>query len=161
MSEHNILARTLRWFRAAVPNPQPKNQQTQIGIHFEEVAEMVACLRGKDRLTQAMLTQTLVALHGLAVHLKSSKDIVVAVTDPVEMLDALCDQGVTLAGVSHMEGYDLLGGLNEVNNSNFSKFVDGRPIFDQNMKVQKGPDYFKPALGTYVPSAAAVPVKAA
>lgn len=33
------------------------------------------------------------------------------------------------------------GALAEVNRSNYSKFEDGEPVFNENMKVMKGKDY--------------------
>jgi hypothetical protein len=39
----------------------------------------------------------------------------------------------------------------EVNASNWSKFVDGHPLFDTNQKIQKGPDYVKARLEPYLP----------
>ena len=66
------------------------------------------------------------------------------------MLDSLADQLVTGVGVAHMLRMDIIGALNEVNLSNFSKFVDGIPQFDANRKIIKGPDYFKPNLELFL-----------
>ena len=43
----------------------------------------------------------------------------------------------------------ILDALHEVNRSNWSKFVDGNPVFDENMKIVKGPNYFKPDLSKF------------
>lgn len=146
----NTLSDTVSWFEKAVPSPDSKNFHTQLGVHFEEVGEMVASLKGTNRLTQSMLTNALVALHGLALHLKFANNVI-DVPDEVEFLDSICDQIVTVSGVGHMRDLDVVGGLNEVNHSNFSKFFDGEPLFDVNRKIIKGPRYFKPDLTSMVP----------
>ena len=45
-----------------------------------------------------------------------------------------------------MEGMDIVGALDEVNRSNFSKFVNGKPVFDENGKIKKGANYKEPDL---------------
>jgi len=45
---------------------------------------------------------------------------------------------------------NILDGLTEVNRSNWSKFVDGKPLFDENGKIKKGPGYSKPDLSGLV-----------
>jgi predicted HAD superfamily Cof-like phosphohydrolase len=147
------IARTKEFFEKAYPEPKAKNFHTQLGVHFEEIAEFTASLQGTDRLTQAMLTQVLVATHALALHLKASKEheVLVDIRDHVEFLDGLCDQLVTSVGVAHMARKDIVGGFGEVNRSNFSKFDDnGLPILDNNLKMVKGPNYFKPNLKPYI-----------
>lgn len=146
MFDHHVLNKTVEWFETAIPEPNERNVQTILGVHFEEVAEMVATLKGTDRLTQSILTQTLVALHGLALHLKTSQPGSVQVTNQTELLDAVCDQIVTSAGVGYHYGHNVVGAVDEVNRSNFSKFVNGKPLFDQNMKIIKGPNYEKARL---------------
>ena len=67
-----------------------------------------------------------------------------------ELLDALCDQIVTAVGVAHMFGLDIEGALAEVNRSNWSKFVDGKPTFDANGKIAKPATYSKPDLTPFL-----------
>ncbi|WP_421991738.1 hypothetical protein [Roseococcus sp.] len=150
----NTITSILSWFRAAVPKPGNKSAQVQIGVHFEEVAEMLESIRGDDRVTQSMLTAAMISMHGLALHLKSAKGQVIAVIpgQRIHLLDALCDQAVTLSGVAHMLGMDIEGGLDEVDRSNWTKFVDGQPFFDENQKIKKGPLYTPADLGPYVGS---------
>ena len=143
------IRRTVQFFEKAFPNPLSKNFHTQLGVHFEEIAEMIETLRGKNRLTQAMLTQALLATSALAQHLKTSADVV-EVTERTAFLDGLCDQLVTASGVGYMAGMDIVGGFGEVNRSNDSKFDDnGLPILDNNQKLVKGPNYFKPNLKAF------------
>lgn len=139
----------LLWAQTARPEVSPKQAQTAFGVHFEEVSEMLATLKGHDRLTQSMLTAALVSLHGLALHLKTSSAGAISVVDHTEHLDALCDQIVTAVGVAQAFGYAIAKGVQEVNRSNFSKFENGKPIFDQNMKIIKGKHYRKAELAQF------------
>jgi len=131
------------WFERAVPAPTEKNRAVQIGCHFEEVAEMC------DALAQEGLSADLVQVADLfKKHLELSSDH--KLINRKELLDALCDQIVTAVGVAHMFGLDIGGALNEVNRSNWSKMVDGHPVFDANGKIAKGPKYTPPNLEPFV-----------
>lgn len=78
------------------------------------------------------------------------KDGGVVVKDPVELLDSLADQIVTATGVGTFLGMNVPGALAEVNRSNYSKFEDGEPVFNENKKVMKGKDYTPPDLTPYI-----------
>lgn len=138
----------LAFFKGAVPVPTTKNMATQLGCHFEEVREMVQSLRPGLGHTDALhfMNQAADALHALAEMLKTDATSLGSV-DRVEFIDAVADQMVTAIGSAYMFGMDPLGAFNEVNASNLSKFDEnGKPIFDQNMKVTKGPLYRKAVL---------------
>ena len=73
--------------------------------------------------------------------------------DIVEVADALTDILYVTYGAGHAFGIDLDQCFNEVQNSNMSKLGDnGKPIYNENGKVMKGPNYFKPDLSKYVKS---------
>ena len=149
----NVIDSIFNWFKKAVPEPNHKNIHTQIGVHFEEVAEMLLALSGDDDQTEVLLHNAYLANHLLAEHLKSNVgalNLDMSNQARVELLDALCDQIVTATGVGYMLGMNLPDALGEVNNSNYSKFVNGEPIFNENMKIMKGPDYFKPSLEFHI-----------
>lgn len=74
----------------------------------------------------------------------------IMVKDRVELLDALADQIVTATGVGTFLGMNVPGALAEVNRSNYSKFEDGEPVFNENKKVMKGKDYTPPDLTPYI-----------
>lgn len=152
MAFADVLARTVAWFVAAVPVPTPKNFTTQLGVHFEEVREMIAELTPRDMDTHNLLLDANIALQKLSDYLKQSPvSVVVTETNRVRYLDAICDQMVTGAGCAHMSQMDVVGALAEVNRSNFSKFnINGNPIFNENMKVMKGPNYTEPDLTPFV-----------
>lgn len=152
MFDPRVLNTTINWFEKAIPSPNARNIQTIFGVHFEEVAEMINTLRSEDGQTQTLLVEAYRACENLANHLKNNAPGLVKVEDEVELLDAVCDQIVTATGVGYHLGHDVLGGVDEVNRSNFSKFVKGKPIFDKNMKIIKGPDYSKAKLAQFVPA---------
>ena len=195
---------TSLWFQKAVPNPVDKNRSTQLGVHLEEVAEMLKALVATNHTTQILLDNAVDSLEALADTIKTL-DNQVEIQDPLEfldglaalaeglrrqidanldgwdvspeaiadpmlksfrpfaddvgharavllVLDSLADQIVTAVGTAHMNGMDIVGALHEVNGSNFSKFDDeGNPIFNDNKKIMKGPNYYKPDLVKFLP----------
>lgn len=67
--------------------------------------------------------------------------------DIVEIADALTDLLYVVYGAGHAYGIDLDECFNEVHDSNMSKLgEDGKPIYREDGKVLKGPDYFVPDL---------------
>jgi predicted HAD superfamily Cof-like phosphohydrolase len=149
----DTLKRTKEWFELAVPEPELKNFNNQLGCHMEEVAEMLECLGGETSHTNYILSNAYYALRTLSQHLKDNsafKLVKVSEGDEELFLDALCDQTVTATGVAHMMGHDFIGAMTEVNRSNFSKFVDGKPVFNTNSKIIKGNDYFEPDLKPFL-----------
>ena len=67
--------------------------------------------------------------------------------DIKEVADALTDILYVTYGAGHAFGIDLDKCFDEVQNSNMSKLSDdGKPIYNENGKVMKGPNYFKPNL---------------
>jgi predicted HAD superfamily Cof-like phosphohydrolase len=71
--------------------------------------------------------------------------------DIKEVADALADILYVTYGAGHAFGIDLDKCFEEVQNSNMSKLgSDGKPIYNENGKVMKGPNYFKPDLRKFV-----------
>ena len=69
----------------------------------------------------------------------------------LEVADALTDLLYVTYGAGHAFGIDLDKCFEEVQNSNMSKLgKDGKPIYNENGKVMKGPNYFKPNLSKFV-----------
>ena len=67
--------------------------------------------------------------------------------DIKEVADALTDILYVTYGAGHSFGINLDKCFEEVQNSNMSKLgEDGKPIYNENGKVMKGPNYFKPNL---------------
>ena len=70
--------------------------------------------------------------------------------DIKEVADALTDILYVTYGAGHAFGIDLDKCFSEVQNSNMSKLDDnGKPIYNENGKVMKGPNYFKPNLAKF------------
>ena len=71
--------------------------------------------------------------------------------DLKEVADALTDILYVTYGAGHAFGINLDNCFNEVQNSNMSKLdIDGKPIFNENGKVMKGPNYYKPNLSKFL-----------
>lgn len=156
MKSDNLISGIKQWFAAAVPSPTNKNRSVQLGCHFEEIVEMLISL-GADRTDYAV-----VELTKLADELKQSPNrypesfeaqfkVIAERFNPTSLLDDLCDQIVTSVGVAHMFGMDIVGALDEVNRSNWSKFKDGKPVFDENGKIAKNKEtFFRPDLSKFI-----------
>lgn len=134
------------WHKRARPHPTFENFNVQYGCHLEEVAEQLEALTGNDEYTHIALVKATAALHKLSLILKSGEGTVF-IRDRNEFLDAAADQIVTGIGnthCAHMQGPEA---VRRVNGSNWSKFDDdGKPYFDENGKVKKGPRYTPPDL---------------
>ena len=71
--------------------------------------------------------------------------------DLLEAADALTDILYVTYGAGHAFGIDLDACFDEVQNSNMSKLgLDGKPIFNDQGKVMKGPNYFNPDLSKFI-----------
>ena len=67
--------------------------------------------------------------------------------DFLEVADALTDILYVTYGAGHAFGIDLDKCFQEVQSSNMSKLDEnGKPIYNEDGKVMKGPGYFKPDL---------------
>lgn len=134
------------WFRTAVPQPKRRHTSTQFGVHLKEVAEMLEELEPANSQVHVRLMTAISAVSGLAEYVKANGGLNVKEGRDTELLDSICDQTVTALGIGHMKGYDVLQALSEVNASNWSKFVHGKPLFNEDLKIIKGPEYFRPDL---------------
>ncbi len=71
--------------------------------------------------------------------------------DLLEVADALTDILYVTYGAGHAFGINLDKCFEEVQNSNMSKLDEnGKPIYNENGKVMKGPKYFKPNLSKFI-----------
>lgn len=147
-SLNDTLENTRQWFLKAVPNPTSKNISTQIGCHLEEVAEMLNAITSNNLERASQIDALRAAIDHVGNLLKKDNSIVIK--DSVELLDSLADQIVTATGVGTFLGMNVPGALAEVNRSNYSKFEDGEPVFNENKKVMKGKDYTPPDLSSFI-----------
>lgn len=147
----DTICNTLLWFEAARPEPTRKDFNVQLGVHCEEIVEMLVELSAQDPVTADLLIAARDSMHDLANRLKTMANaVVVKQENRIDFLDAMVDQLVTATGSAQHQGMNIAGGLEEVNRSNWSKFVDGKPIFHENGKIAKGPGYFKADLSKFV-----------
>lgn len=146
-----MITQIKRWLETAFPKPTEKDRATQIGVHLEEVTEFMEAIGSSKAAT--------ILVQDVSDNFKQSPNIYQdadgnAITLPKDfkeqMLDALCDQIVTATSVAHSMGFDIVGAIKEVNASNWSKFEDGKPLYDANGKVIKGKHYFKPNLKPFL-----------
>jgi predicted HAD superfamily Cof-like phosphohydrolase len=71
--------------------------------------------------------------------------------DMIEIADALTDILYVTYGAGVAFGIELDPCFHEVHRSNMSKLgPDGKPIYREDGKVLKGPDYFEPNLTPYI-----------
>ena len=146
MSDLNIKP-ILGWFQQAKPNPTTEDACVQIGCHYEEVAEMMESTGDK---TISESVDFLASLYK-GVYASESKQIADNLSDrKLDTLDSLCDQIVTAIGVAYMLGFDIEKALAEVNRSNWSKFVDGKPQFNEQGKIAKPESYSPPELKEFI-----------
>ena len=140
---NNPIISIRQWFRAAVPQPTDKTRAVQIGVHFEEVAEMAAAISDNDLAVSIDMSA-----HAYKKGSRPLGDI-----DRLELLDALADQIVTAVGTAHMFNLDIEGAVKEVMRANWSKFDEnGKPEFDENGKIKKAAGYVPPDLTPFMGS---------
>lgn len=130
-----------------------KDIQTQLGVHFEEVAEMLEQLSAPGATGALIDVDIKVArkcLEKLATVLKTSEPVI-QIEDREAFLDAICDQIVTGTVGARMLYMNPVKALAEVNRSNTSKLTDGKMARDpETNKWVKGPNYTKPNLRPYI-----------
>ena len=105
----------------------------RMSLIAEEFSELVGAVYGQDARAE----------------LESSYRRAVAADDgardTVETADALADLIYVIYGMALETGIDLASVLAEVQRSNMSKLgADGKPVYREDGKVLKGPDYFPP-----------------
>ena len=157
-SETNVVLSILKWMSKARLQPSDVDRSTQLGVHFEEVTEMadaMLLISGLTDETERDLIAFVSAGQALSASLKKGTTGIdfsnIAEDIRVELLDSLCDQIVTALGSGFTQNMDMLGALAEVDQSNWSKFSeDGEPIFNEDRKVIKGPNYRKAVLDPFV-----------
>lgn len=142
----NLIKDIYDWQKAARPNPTDEQRSVAIGVHFEEVGEMLDSAGEDDAAS---------IVNFIANRYKKQHPLCVAgiqFIDRKALLDDLCDQIVTAVGVAQCFGMDIEGALAEVNRSNYSKWEDGKPVFNEHGKIAKGKGYTPPNLEPFLGS---------
>lgn len=142
-----------RWHQEARPTPDNKQFTKQLGCHIEEFVEMLRTLQvltaTGEVIADLKKLQLTALLEQLATEMKEGT-IIAAITDRKEFTDSLGDQIVTAVGAGYTAGIDVVEATHRINESNWSKFVNGKPVFNEHGKIAK-PDTYTPAdlTGTY------------
>ena len=104
---------------------------------------------GQEVLTEPTLPEQNLAKLRLELIREEVEELNVGIEgmDIVEIADALTDILYVVYGAGHAFGIDLDECYREVHRSNMSKLgADGKPIYREDGKILKGPDYFHPNL---------------
>lgn len=149
MTNNCLIEKIDNWFSAAKPEPTEKDFSVQLGNHVEEIVEMLDCMSSKNSIMERRIETVCSLLIIISESLKNNEGLI-DICDSEGFLDSLCDQVVTAVGSAKFAGHDFIGAIKEVNDSNYSKFVDGKAILDERGKIAKGPNYFKPNLRQYL-----------
>jgi predicted HAD superfamily Cof-like phosphohydrolase len=135
------------WHKRARPTPTERDFNVQLGVHLEELAEMLECVHGTDDDTDDQVVALRMAVDEMAHTLKKAKGWVrITPGNRKAFLDSLADQIVTAVGVGHCAGMQTAKACERVNTSNWTKTVDGEFIRDANGKIAKPATYVAPDL---------------
>ena len=135
---------TDKWFATVLANDAPGTDRfpVQLGCHLEEVVEMLVELELEDKLSREV-ANAVASLTKVADALKTAK-VEVGTTNEVAFCDSLLDQRVTGTGLLKMLGVDVAESVARVDVANFTKFVDGKPLYKEGGKIAKGPNFWNP-----------------
>ena len=120
--------------------------------NFEKVGLFMKTFNQEVKIKSALSSEK---INSLRINLISEEleELKKAISDNdiTEVADALTDILYVTYGAGHAFGINLDKCFNEVQESNMSKLdKDGKPIFNENGKVMKGPNYFKPDLSKFL-----------
>lgn len=139
-----VLIATDEWFAAVLANDAPGTDRfpVQLGCHLEEVVEMLVELEVEDGLRKEVET-AVASLTKVADALKTAQ-VEVGTKNEVAFTDSVLDQRVTGTGLLKMQGVDVAETVARVDVANFTKFVDGKPLYKEGGKIAKGPNFWNP-----------------
>ena len=154
MSEGNSVMtnyeRTAQWLHACGKIPGHEGHlSVQIGVHFEECAELLDALNVVEHEGAQHLYVAANYLRKLSEKLKAGEWLA-TINDRVGCLDALCDTQVTGDGIAYLAQMKKVEADRRVLASNESKLVDGKPVILEGGKIGKGPNYAPPVLDDLV-----------
>ena len=120
--------------------------------NFEKVKKFMETFGQEVRTKPSFPSEKIVELRQSLIQEELSElKLAIQDKDMTEIADALTDILYVTYGAGHAFGIDLDKCFNEVQNSNMSKLdKNGEPIYNENGKVLKGPNYFKPDLKKFL-----------
>lgn len=150
-----------KWHELSRPERTDSDFQVTLGCHFEEIVEQLEALDIKNNPAYkalvtdphtpaaAVFSVAINAMHTLAECLKSGL-LTASIENREAFADAIGDQIVTGMGVAHCAAMNGSVIVERIDHSNWSKFVDGKPVFNEQGKIAKPATYQPPDLtGTY------------
>lgn len=129
---------TAEWFQVTDPAPTAQRLNAQFGVHVEECAEMFPEITSDNEELNAKMRLAKTLLDEIGAEFKTGR-ATLQVVNKGKFFDSLLDQRVTGTGVAHLCGFNIAEGVARVDFSNFTKFVDGVPVYKDGGKVAKGP----------------------
>ena len=132
-----------------------KLRKNQIGVfmtNFEKVGLFMKTF-GQEVKTKPSLSNDKINLLRVSLINEELEEFKEAIrnNDLKEAADALTDILYVTYGAGHAFGINLDKCFDEVQRSNMSKLgKDGKPIYNDAVKVMKGPKYFKPDLSKFL-----------
>ena len=120
--------------------------------NFEKVGLFMKTF-GQEVKTEASLSTNKINSLRISLIKEELEELKKAISDNniVEIADALTDILYVTYGAGHAFGVNLDKCFNEGRDSNMSKLSeDGKPIYNEQGKVLKGPKYFKPDLSKFL-----------
>lgn len=144
----------VEWFQRAKEFPTKDDLLVQIGCHYEEMGEFANAADTIQDVKSTVGSLLEVKADSWKTKTSFSKECLEVILNDKErkreVVDALADTVVTAIGVLYELTGDPIGVLSEVNRSNWSKFENGTPVFDENGKIKKGENYSKPDLDCFI-----------
>ena len=120
--------------------------------NFEKVGFFMKTFNQEVKVSSSLSTEKINSLR-ISLISEELEELKQAISEKniTEVADALTDILYVTYGAGHAFGIDLDACFNEVQNSNMSKLGnDGKPIYNDQGKVMKGPNYFKPDLSKFI-----------
>jgi len=120
--------------------------------NFDKVKQFMEVF-GQDVLNRPTMPSSELAKLRLELIREECEELTVATNamDMVEIADALTDILYVVYGAGHAFGINLDACFDHVHASNMSKLgEDGKPIYREDGKVLKGPNYWAPNMGKFV-----------
>lgn len=136
---------TENWFKVATPDNFAERLNPQFGKHLEEVAEAFPEITSDNDSTNAKMRMVKTLLDEIGDDFKTGA-AKLTILNHEKFADSFIDQRVTGVGVAHLAQIDLPEAIARVNLANFSKFVEGVPVYKVGGTVAKGPYFVEPDL---------------
>lgn len=135
---HNKFGHAVEEFTSS---PDADTINLRLSLILEEVTELIEAFGNSDSKNIAHALSMINAGHDIIKNLDEED----YETDIVEVADALGDIKYVVDGAALVCGIPLDKVSAEIHRSNMSKLgADGKVVYDNRGKVQKGPNYFKP-----------------